>query len=350
MPIGIGYIASYTLAQFHSNEIEIRMYTEPNKLIEAITNWKPSVLALSNYCWNSEISRTIFNYAKKLNQSVVCVAGGPDFPNDLEQCEEYLSIRTDIDFYVYLEGEVPFYKLIKKIVEGADIETLKSEAQEGVMSIHPKTRELVLGERTPRIKNMDIIPSPYLSGLMDKWFDGHFAPMIETARGCPFSCSFCYEGQSWFSRVGRFSTERINDELTYMAKKMKDRPSVLLCISDSNFAMYQRDERIADHLRHLQDEYGWPNAFDVTTGKANFDRIMRISAQLDNKIRPYTSLQSLNSETLRIVKRKNIPIDLYLKVQKEIQELGQQAIAELIVPLPGETKASFFKGMRKLIN
>jgi len=131
---------------------------------------------------------------------------------------------------------------------------------------------------------------------------------------------------------------------------MKDRPSVLLCISDSNFAMYQRDERIADHLRHLQDEYGWPNAFDVTTGKANFDRIMRISAQLDNKIRPYTSLQSLNSETLRIVKRKNIPIDLYLKVQKEIQELGQQAIAELIVPLPGETKASFFKGMRKLIN
>ncbi len=172
MPIGIGYIASYTLAQFRSNEIEIRMYTEPNELIEAITNWKPSVLALSNYCWNNEISRTVFNYAKKLNQSVVCVAGGPNFPNDLGQCKEYLSMRTDIDFYVYLEGEVPFGKLIKKIKNGVGIDSLKSEPQEGVMSIHPKTCELVVGEETPRIENMDIILSPYLSGLMDKWFDG----------------------------------------------------------------------------------------------------------------------------------------------------------------------------------
>jgi len=350
MPIGIGYIASYALAQSHFNELELRMYTEPNELIEAITDWKPSVLALSNYCWNNEISRTIFNYAKKINHNTVCVAGGPEFPDDLEQCEEYLSKRPDIDFYIYLEGEIPFLKLIKKIVGGSDIETLKSEAQEGVMSIHPKTCELVVGGKTPRIENMDIIPSPFLNGLMDKWFDGYYAPMIETARGCPFSCSFCYKGQPWFSRVGRFSTERINDELTCIAKKMKNHPNVLLCISDANFAMYERDERISDHLKCLQDEYGWPNAFNVTTGKANFDRIIRISAKLDNKIRPYASLQSLNPETLKIVKRKNIPTDLYLEIQAKIQSFGQQAIAELIIPLPGETKTSFFKGMHKLIN
>ena len=38
MPIGIGYIASYTLSQFHSNEIEIRIHNDSNKLVEEISN------------------------------------------------------------------------------------------------------------------------------------------------------------------------------------------------------------------------------------------------------------------------------------------------------------------------
>ena len=36
----------------------------------------------------------------------------------------------------------------------------------------------------------DIIPSPYTTGLLDKFLDGTFVPAFETSRGCPFYVHF----------------------------------------------------------------------------------------------------------------------------------------------------------------
>jgi len=49
-----------------------------------------------------------------------------------------------------------------------------------------------------RIKDLDEIPSPYLTGVLDKFFDGKLAPFIETNRGCPFTCSFAIQAQTIF--------------------------------------------------------------------------------------------------------------------------------------------------------
>ena len=72
---------------------------------------------------------------------------------------------------------------------------------------------------------------------MDKWFNSHYAPSIEMARGCPFTCAIA--GRPFFGLVTwqGSALERIKDELTYMAKKMKSYPDVLLSICDSNFGM-----------------------------------------------------------------------------------------------------------------
>ena len=52
-----------------------------------------------------------------------------------------------------------------------------------------------------RIKDLDEIPSPYLNGMMDKFFDGKLTPFLETNRGCPFTCSFCHTGSDYFHKL-----------------------------------------------------------------------------------------------------------------------------------------------------
>ncbi|HLC88868.1 MAG TPA: cobalamin-dependent protein [Candidatus Nanoarchaeia archaeon] len=350
IPIGIGYIAAYALSHNSLNREVVRLFDDPNVLIEDIKNWKPSILSLSNYCWNAELTHRIFRYAKQINPAIICIAGGPEIPTEPEKCQEYLLNRREIDFYVVREGEVAFSNLIKKIQEGFSLNDLKSIPQEGILSIHPLTGELVAGHPLPRIQNLDVIPSPYLTGLLDKWFDGRSAPSMQMARGCPFTCAFCSGGNQWYSQVVRFSQNRLKQELTYIAERIKNYPNILLAIWDANFGMYPEDEEISVYIGELQNKFGWPNAFNVTTGKMNHERILNIASILKNKMQISCSVQSLNEETLKIIKRKNLSMDKYREIQAEIKKRGMAAVGELIMPLPAETKASFFESIKILFD
>jgi radical SAM superfamily enzyme YgiQ (UPF0313 family) len=350
MPLGISYIASYTLAQLGKDKVEVRLYDSAETILKDIDTWKPDILGLSNYCWNSELSRLVFEYAKKVNPEIINIAGGPEFPLDRSESRKFLLSRPEIDFYVYLEGEAAFANLARSIIKEKDLSRLRRKAHEGVMSIHQGSKKLLCGEPGEKLTDLDVIPSPYLDGLMDQWFNGLYAPSIETTRGCPFSCGFCYAGQTWYSRLSTFSVQRIKDELDYIAGKMKDYPDILLSICDANFGMYERDEDIAGHCKKLQDKYGWPNAFDVTTGKMNYERILKIATTLNNRMHVTCSVQSLNPRTLKVIKRKNLPLDQYKQIQGQIKSRNMLSTAELITPMPEETKDSFLKGIKTVIN
>ena len=66
MPIGVAYIASYLSAHINGDVVEVRLYDRPADILQDVKRWKPAVIGLSNYCWNTELSRVVFNYAKKV--------------------------------------------------------------------------------------------------------------------------------------------------------------------------------------------------------------------------------------------------------------------------------------------
>lgn len=62
-----------------------------------------------------------------------------------------------------------------------------------------------------------------------------------------------------------------------------------------------------------------------------------------------SSVQSLNPVVLKTIKRDNISLDTYAEVQKDLHAQGMQSYGELILCMPGETKASFMDAVDKLI-
>jgi len=164
MPIGIGYIAAYALEHLGPQTVEIQLYDETEVLLREIVKWKPHIIGLANYCWNTELSLLVFRLAKKLFPEVICIAGGPEFPAEADDRRTYLAQRPEMDFFVYREGEVAFANLVRQIWEGADLQELKAREQAGIAFLHRGRGELIQGEPLPRLTDLDVIPSPYLTG------------------------------------------------------------------------------------------------------------------------------------------------------------------------------------------
>jgi radical SAM superfamily enzyme YgiQ (UPF0313 family) len=353
-PVAAGYISTYATARLGEGALEVHLETDPAETLDLIKELKPDVVALSNYIWNTKVSYFVLKEAKRLlgEESVYCIAGGPQFPRDQEssECLEHLLSHPEIDSFVYREGEVPFSDLLIELASGKTVKELRASKVPGVMSVDPVTGELVRGPNSKRLMNLDDIPSPYLTGLMDKFFDGPFQPFLESARGCPYLCTYCDAGAEWYNKIASFSVDRIGRELEYIAKRMRKTPRTPLNISDSNFGMLKRDEEIADIISSLKDKYGWPLKTIAATGKSQLERVARVNKKMGEQLSVGIALQSLHKPTLDAVKRKNLVEGVNLTgLSEKMRELGLHSYSsDLITPLPGETKETFFDGFRQL--
>jgi radical SAM superfamily enzyme YgiQ (UPF0313 family) len=130
--------------------------------------------------------------------------------------------------------------------------------------------------RPERIDDVNAIPSPYLSGILDPFFDFPLVPMIETTRGCPFSCTFCSDGVAIKNRVKRFDPARIHAELHYIAERVNRSDEII--VTDLNFGMYEEDLETARVIAEIQERCGWPVLVKGSAGKNRPERIIETAS------------------------------------------------------------------------
>lgn len=354
IPINIGFIGAYAKKNY-GEDIQIYLFKYPQTVIRAIEASPPDVIALSNYSWNSKLSEHIAKFTRERNPGAITVQGGTNFPHKAAQQLEFLLSRPSTDIYVELEGEASFSELIARILSARDGGPgLFDEPISGCVYVAPSTREskaplLVKGEVPPRIRNLDDIPSPYLNGMLKHFFDGRLTPFLETNRGCPFKCTFCHTGADYFQKINMFSLERIKEEITYIAPRAKSLGIVNLHLADTNFGMYARDRAICEALLESQTRYGWPRQIMSTTGKNNKDRVIAITNILGNVFSVNMSVQSMDSNVLTNIKRGNIKLDDYVKINQHLYGQGRSTKGEVIIGLPGETRGSFVRGLEEIV-
>lgn len=241
-PLNIGYIASYCIKRFN-DFVDIRLFKYIDDLENAIYESPPDILGLSNYAWCHNISKEMFKLVLEKNPFTLTVWGGPNFPQDLPSQQEFMDkMKGIIDVYVPIEGELGFSNLVEKCIHVRDRTKFKEITASPINGCISRNDDgkIVYGLSDNRINELDEIPSPYLEGLLDKFFDGKLSPIIQTNRGCPFSCTFCTDGSENVSRVNNFSIKRVEDEIEYIAKKIPKNIHSMT-ISDLNFGMWPRD-------------------------------------------------------------------------------------------------------------
>ena len=369
VPVGIGYIATYFEKMLEPQAFEIKLLTHPDDALDLIDKWKPDILGLSSYIWNSNLSYRICEYAKEKNEKILTILGGPEFPSGTgahsfsqtikKNCLNYLQEKPCIDYYCYADGETGFNSCVQDYIKfNFDVIQMKKEniIPDGAMALSYSKQDLLIGKPIARlglankVDGRDCIPSPYLKGYLDKFLNGQFIPSFETARGCPFSCTFCDQGIDTTKMVS-FSTKRMEAELSYVCERVTNfKGSRSIAFHDANWGMYVKDIDLTDHLLKLIEEKDWPQFIEISTPKNKRQQILDIDSKLKNRVQIALAQQSMNQDTLKLIKRDNLTNEQYIEFVKELEKREKNTNCELIIPLPNETKETYFRSAQILMD
>jgi radical SAM superfamily enzyme YgiQ (UPF0313 family) len=352
MPLGVAYMKAVMDHEDAGREIDSRLFVYAEKLVEAIRREPPDVLMLSNYVWNEALSHYVFRVAKAANPNVLNVMGGPNISVEPDRQLKYIDKYPFVDVYALGEGDFLAHHIVRTFMDaGKSVKRLGAIGLPSAVFRNPEG-QAAIDETKPRHKEVEDIPSPFLTGIQDEFFDGKLAPMIETNRGCPFTCTFCVQGTKYYSKIHNFSVERIKEEITYIARRIKSHSPNMgtLRIADSNYGMYERDISISEHIGLMQKEYGWPTFIDATTGKNKPERIIKSVEKVSGALVLYQAVQSLDEEVLRKIKREAIKLEAYKAIEVHMRGRGLRSVSDLILGLPGESLQTHLKGLHQLLD
>ena len=307
----------------------------------------PHIACFSISMWNEQLSLKV---AKILKEKYNCliIFGGPSCPH---YPTEFFEKYSFIDIAIRAEGEECFNEVLISYLDNAkDYSNIANVAYRDKNS----NKCIINFEKSNFSRDLDQYPSPYLSGeyeyLFDNQLDHNYQVIIETNRGCPFLCTYCYWGKGGSSTKYRFhSLERVYAEIDWIAKKKID----YVFNADSNFGMHKRDEEIADYIIQSKLKTGYPQKFRTCWGKNTSEKIFRIAKKmhmhdLDKGIT--LARQSNSEEALKAVKRDNIKLEAYTALEEKFKNLKIPVYAEMIMGLPCESNESWIDGLCSLLN
>lgn len=299
---------------------------------------EPYLVGFSNYVWNHEYNKVLARKIKSAYPDCMILFGGHHISPDtaLMETEPY------VDFMIFGEGEETFEALLLALKNGTDLSEVPNIA-------YRKDSQIYRTE-SKRAQRSDY-PSPYLTGVFDpilkKYPEIDFHTIIETNRGCPYSCTYCDWG-NLHCPVRFFPEERVMQELRWLS----DNGIRGFGCADANFGMFERDEMFVDEMVRLHNEYGVLSRFQVSSAKNSNDRVFSISKKLNEcgmDKGATLSFQSLNPVVLENIKRKNIPVETFTSLLNKYNEAGIPTYSELILGLPGETYDSLVQGIDTLL-
>jgi len=300
-----------------------------------------SILGISLYVWNVSYSLAIAKQLKKINPEILIVAGGPHVP-DLS--ENFLRINSFIDVACHGEGEKAFLQIV---------ENYHTRNWENIPSIsYLKHRDFIKQQKIERISDLSSVYSPYVENVFDelvhmntrhKWIG-----LLETNRGCPFSCSYCEWGASTYRKLNVFDISKIKQEIEWFAK---NKIEFIFCC-DANYGILERDIDITQYVIDSNQKWEYPIAFSVQNTKNSTDRSYLIQHMLSNaglNKGVNLALQTVDKETLKNIRRHNISLNVFHNLQKKFNKDQIPTFTDMILALPGETYESFIHGICKII-
>ncbi len=287
----------------------------------AILALYPTMVGLPLYLWNRQESAALTATLRQLAPELLIIGGGPEATADPVR----VLAEAPYDLLVVGEGELTLAELLERLVAGLPLDDLAGIARrEGAQTIV---------SRRPPIADLAILPSPYLSGLLDD----HITTGVvwQLSRGCSFGCDFCFDGMG-DSRVRRYPLARLEAELAYLVERGVAQVFVL----DSTF---NQDKKRAKSLLRLIARLAPQVHFHFEVRHELLDAEQaRLFAGLTCSLQ--IGLQSADPLVAQNVGRKLDRDDFVSKIML-LNETGVVFGFDLIYGLPGDTLDTFRAGL-----
>jgi radical SAM superfamily enzyme YgiQ (UPF0313 family) len=308
----------------------------PKQLLAAMHKSDADVYAFSCYAWNAGLVRAVLPDLLEVKPNADIILGGPQVMNC---AAKYLSPRHERLVLCNGEGEKTFRAWLRELTGSAS-----DPSHVQGLSFY-RNGALVTTAPADRVRDLDEIPSPFLGGLFDPRVYSN--AVLETNRGCPFTCTYCYWGGATGAKVNEFSRARIEAEFEWIASN----GIASLSIVDANWGILGRDVELTRHLCRCKQRYGAPRLVGFSASKNTPERVAEITKLFHDGgllLSHTISLQTMQDTTLQKVGRQNVKTKAYVAMQRYMNEVGISSHVELIWPLPGETLETFILGVDRL--
>lgn len=349
VPLNIGYIAAYAKACF-GKDVEIQLFKYTDEFLDAIDKRQPSLIGLSNYIWNYRLNAFVGKYIKESYPQIPIVMGGPNIRFERDGIASFLKNNSYVDIYCMLEGEIPFSHIIETLLNqpAADrtadfLRSMELDACFSFLSGELKGRYVFNNKKT-----LDYIPSPYTSGILERFLKQDLMMLFETNRGCPYFCSYCNWGAAARKKMKLFSMERVKSEVDYVAAKGIF--SFCWTFTDANFGILKRDVEIARHLRRLYNRLRPFNQLEIWWDKSAKGHMKEIAESFKGLSNAYIAFQSFDPLVLNMINRKNIPIDKVKNAFGSLYADSEKFSTDILLGLPGETAESHLRSLSTAFN
>lgn len=312
---------------------------------------RPAIYLFSNYLWTHENSIAVSETVKRLSPGSITIHGGPDTPKYAQDAIDYFAKFPHVDIIIRGEGEASAADTLDKLRGVIGQEDPDLSVLQGVPGITYRYRgEIFRNPDRPRIEDLDTIPSPFLTGLFDA-YQGvpRLHATLETNRGCPYGCTFCDWGSATTSKIRKFALERVFGELKWCSDTKVE--SVSQC--DANFGIFERDVDIAVCVAELKKSTGYPQTFGGSYAKNStkyLQKIIKVLADAGILAQGVLSLQTMDENTLSVIKRSNIKVEKYDALATEMRNSNLQLTVELMMGLPGATLQGFINDLQQCID
>lgn len=340
VPLAAGYLAAFSKKHFPDLNIEI--FRDPNLLLKAIESKKPDIVGFSVHLWSERLSNFCAQKVKEISKNIIVVAGGPSIDDVEPELLEFMKFNPCYDVCIPNEGEIGFLHLIEHITAYGKV--MKDIIIDGC-SILASDGSLLKGcYIAPELSQ---VPSPYFDGFLDVFINEGYDPIIQTMRGCPYSCSFCVSGTKLWNKIRAFDTKRVFEEFDYIKKRTK---SDYLILTDENFGiMRERDVKIAEYIANSYRNGSYPRKLYYYSAKIINDYVLKVVEILLPIGEFGMSFQTLDEDVTKEIHRTNISYEQFLKYVNWATERKIRTSTEMIFGFPGETVDSYVNGIERLL-
>ena len=331
--LALGYLRAYAEAdqrlagRVSFQTLDLESDAEAWWVAYRIMGLEPDVLGVSVLCWNARTVYDVCRIVKQALPDVRIVLGGPEVG---PIAADVLAAHPEIDAVVRGEGEEAFADVLDLARRGKPF-----SRADGVTGRDATGAPLAAPDRA-LIADLDRIPSPYLSGVLQPVEGGAY---IETYRGCPHRCAYCFEGKG-YGRLRSFSAERVAAEIEYLAGERGVRSFSFI---DPVFNL--TEERLT-WLTGLLAPYA-ARGLVLHTIEVDIERIDDEAAGALRRagvVSVETGPQSIGEAALATCHRRFDPAR-FARGVKALKRAGISVECDLIAGLPGDTPDDFLAGL-----